>query len=117
MTTPLASAFRAMPAPPQGASPRPWRQSLKGQRKGRIVSRSGLSDFLKGRREMTEFKTLSGAPLHPEAETLKKRFAGGEIDRRGFLRAMAWLGVAIGGASAFGGKSMAQEAPKDGGSL
>lgn len=66
---------------------------------------------------MKDYQTLSGAPLHPEAEALKKRFSGGQIDRRGFLRAMAWLGVAVGSASAFGDKAFAEETPKDGGTL
>jgi len=66
---------------------------------------------------MKDYKTLSGAPLHPEAKALTKRLAEGQIDRRGFLRAMAWLGVAVGGASMLGGKALAEETPKDGGTL
>ncbi len=66
---------------------------------------------------MTKYKTLSGAPLHPEVKALEKRFAAHEIDRRGFLRAMAWLGVAVGSISVLGDKAFAQETPKDGGKL
>ncbi|MBJ2153342.1 ABC transporter substrate-binding protein [Paracoccus sp. IB05] len=66
---------------------------------------------------MDEFKTLSGKPLHPEARAMQSRFAAGQIDRRGFLRGMAWLGVAVGAAGAAPGMLRAEETPKAGGTL
>ncbi|HEY0213213.1 MAG TPA: ABC transporter substrate-binding protein [Paenirhodobacter sp.] len=66
---------------------------------------------------MQDFETLSGRPVHPEARMLQARYAQGRIDRRGFLRALAWLGVAVGGASAVPGFAQVQETPKAGGKL
>lgn len=66
---------------------------------------------------MNDFKTLSGKPLHPQARALQDRLAAGKIDRRAFLRSMAWLGVAVGASGLAPGVLHAQEAPKAGGTL
>lgn len=69
---------------------------------------------------MTELKTNSGKPLHPSVPELCEQVRAGTIDRRGFLRAIAWLGVTAASASAFLGDSkpaLAQETPTDGGTL
>jgi peptide/nickel transport system substrate-binding protein len=69
---------------------------------------------------MTELKTNSGNPLHPSVPELCEQVRAGKIDRRGFLRAVAWLGVTAASASAFLGDSkpaLAQETPTDGGTL
>lgn len=70
---------------------------------------------------MTELKSNSGRPLHSAVSELCDRVQAGAIDRRGFLRAAAWLGVSAASASAFvgmGGEARAQsEVPVDGGTL
>ncbi|MDB5531373.1 MAG: Oligopeptide transporter, periplasmic oligopeptide-binding protein OppA [Devosia sp.] len=70
---------------------------------------------------MIELKTNSGAPLHRDVADLCERVRSGAIDRRGFLRATAWLGVSMASAGAFlgmGEPAFAQdEAPVDGGTL
>jgi peptide/nickel transport system substrate-binding protein len=70
---------------------------------------------------MTELKMNSGRPLHPAVSELCDRVRSGKIDRRGFLRAAAWLGVSAASAGAFAGmagKAYAQaETPVDGGTL
>jgi peptide/nickel transport system substrate-binding protein len=66
---------------------------------------------------MDDLKMLSGKPLHPEALKMQRRFASGEIDRRGFLRGLAWLGVTVGAAGVAPRALQAQETPKAGGTL
>lgn len=66
---------------------------------------------------MEDLKTLSGAPVHPQVHELRAGFAAGGMDRRDFLRALSWLGVAVGGASLAPRGARAQEQPKAGGTL
>ncbi|RIY00242.1 ABC transporter substrate-binding protein [Aureimonas flava] len=69
-------------------------------------------------------QTLSGRPVHPDVPHLCREFGRGQLDRRSFLRTLAWLGVTAASASAFAGAlpgpASAQDAaaqPKPGGEL
>jgi peptide/nickel transport system substrate-binding protein len=67
-------------------------------------------------------KTNSGRKLHPAVSDLANGYLRGEIDRRSFLRTVAWLGVSVASAKAFTGAltpapALAQETPKRGGSI
>ncbi|RJE88112.1 ABC transporter substrate-binding protein [Paracoccus onubensis] len=66
---------------------------------------------------MNDLETLSGAPVHPAARRMETDFNAGRMDRRSFLRALSWLGVAVGGASLMPDLAHAQATPKDGGTL
>ena len=72
---------------------------------------------------MTELKSNNGQPLHSSISDLCEQVRSGEIDRRSFLRAAAWLGASVASASAFvgmGGEALAQaqaQTPVDGGKL
>lgn len=48
-------------------------------------------------------ETLSGRSLHPDVPGLCEAFGNGRVDRRAFLRTLAWLGVTAASASAFAG--------------
>lgn len=69
---------------------------------------------------MFNFTTLTGGKPHPEVPALAEQFRGGQIDRREFLRTVAWLGVTAASAAAFAGvapgAALAEE-PKMGGVL
>lgn len=70
---------------------------------------------------MSELKTSSGQLLHPAVDELCKKVREGKIDRRSFLRTVAWLGVTAASASAFVGLSKEaraqSEEPVSGGTL
>jgi peptide/nickel transport system substrate-binding protein len=70
---------------------------------------------------MSNLRTNSGRPAHPEVPAVADQFLKGEIDRRAFLRTVTLLGISAASATAFAGLSgtpaAAQETPKKGGSL
>lgn len=77
---------------------------------------------------MPKLSTLSGRPPHSAVPALCDQVATGEIDRRDFLRTVAWLGVTAtsaraflgglaGGAALLPGAAEAQATPKRGGTL
>ncbi|WP_394155033.1 ABC transporter substrate-binding protein [Loktanella salsilacus] len=66
---------------------------------------------------MTDIMMLSGKPAHPQVEVLQDRLNAGQIDRRGFLRALAWVGVGVTASGLMPRAAIAQEMPKAGGTL
>lgn len=54
---------------------------------------------------MSLLRNNDGSPLHPAVADLQDQVLRGEIDRRGFLRTVAWLGVSVASAEALLGLS------------
>ena len=60
---------------------------------------------------MSLLRTNDGSPLHPAVADLRDQVLKGEIDRRSFLRTVAWLGVSVPSAEAMLGLSGCAPAP------
>ena len=60
---------------------------------------------------MSLLRNNDGSPLHPAVADLRDQVLKGEIDRRSFLRTVAWLGVSVPSAEAMLGLSGCAPAP------